>query len=115
MQTYTQAHRLKKADEFSSVFLFRKVKSGVFLRIHYKPNELNYSRLGLIVSKRIHKRANKRNYMKRVLRELFRINQSGWNGFDIIVRVMKLYTHCNFLEVNGEFNSLTERFKSHNL
>ena len=108
MYKYTQAHRLKEADEFSSVFLFRKVRFGAYFKIHYKPNELPNSRLGLIVSKKIHKRANKRNYMKRVIRELFRHNSPGFNNHDIIVRVQKCFDAEDFLEVKAEFHNLTK-------
>ena len=108
MYKYTQAHRLKAADEFSSVFLFRKVRHGVYFKIHYKPNELPNSRLGLIVSKKIHKRANRRNYMKRVIRELFRQNASNFSGYDIIVRVQKCFNHQDFSVVNTEFFHLTK-------
>jgi ribonuclease P protein component len=105
---YTQAHRLKEADEFSSVFLFRKVRFGTYFKIHYKPNELSNSRLGLIVSKKIHKRANKRNYMKRVIRELFRQNAARFNNCDIIVRVQKCFTAEDFLVIKAEFFNLTK-------
>ena len=108
MYKYTQAHRLKEADEFSSVFLFRKVRHGTYFKIHYKPNELTNSRLGLIVSKKIHKRANKRNYMKRVIRALFRYNAPKFNNYDIIVRVQKCFTPEDFNAVQAEFLNLTK-------
>ncbi|MFN7094927.1 MAG: ribonuclease P protein component [Burkholderiales bacterium] len=110
--SFTQSHRLKKADEFSSVFIFRKVKHGKYLKIHYKPNELSNSRLGIIVSKKNHKRANKRNYMKRTIRELFRHNQAIWNNYDLIVRVNKFFTPSEFEEVKQEFNYLTKVLQS---
>ena len=40
--------------------------------MHYMPNALEHARLGLIVGKKTARRAVQRNYMKRVLRELFR-------------------------------------------
>ncbi len=111
VQRFTQAHRLKKADEFSSVFLFRRSKSGVYLKIYYKPNELPNSRLGLITSKRIAKRANKRNYMKRLTRELFRQNNADWlKSYDVVVKVIKLFTHDNYSEIINEFKLLTKSF-----
>ena len=109
MYAYTKALRLTKADEFSSVFIFRKMRSGLFFKINYKPNELGHSRLGLIVSKRVHKRANKRNYMKRLLRELFRQNQALWVGHDIIFRVHKCFTHDDYQAVAQEFEKITQK------
>ena len=106
--------RLKNADDFSSVFSFRRVKSGMYFRIHIKPNQLNHSRLGLIVGKKIHKRANKRNYMKRVIRELFRLNQALWLPHDIIVRSIKPFTNQDFLKICQEFLWLTSNLKQLN-
>lgn len=110
MYLFTQEHRLKKADEFSSVFIFRKVRYGKYFKIHFKPNELGHSRLGFIVSKKIHKRANKRNYMKRVIREMFRTEHVKWHNCDIIVRVQKYFTPEQFSDVCAEFCYLTKNF-----
>lgn len=109
MYQYTQAQRLKTADEFSSVFLFRKVYYGPYFKIHFKPSELTCSRLGLIVSKKIHKRAVKRNYMKRLIRELFRNDCNTWGNYDLIVRVQKYFTHVDYLEIRNEFKLLTQK------
>ncbi len=111
MQKYTSLHRLKKADEFSSVFIFRKIKSGKYIKIYFKPNsDIMHSRLGLIVSKKIHKKSNKRFYMKRVLRELFRINQPYWDNYDIIIKVSRLFVHDDFKLVSQEFHTITKQF-----
>lgn len=107
LYSYPGSNRLKKADDFSSVFLFRKVLHGNYVKIHYKPNDLGSSRLGLVVSKMIHKKANKRNYMKRVLRELFRHEKVSWENFDIIIRVKKLFIHDNYAEIKAEVLRLT--------
>ncbi len=111
LYNFTNIHRLKKTDEFSSVFKFRKIKSGCFLKIYFKPNSLSHSRIGLIVSKRISKFANRRNYMKRTIRELFRKNQPKWIGYDIIVRAEKYFTKDDFIKVIQEFEFLTKHLK----
>lgn len=50
-------------------------------------NERGHARLGLIVSKKTAKRANKRNFMKRVIREWFRQHRHQLPPHDFIVRV----------------------------
>lgn len=110
MYRFTQAHRLQKADEFSSVFVFRKVRFGKYFKIHYKPTELNNSRLGFMVSKKIHKRANQRNYIKRAIREYFRTHQPQWNSHDIIVRVQKHFTPLQYAEIVAELDNLCSKF-----
>ena len=108
---FTQAHRLRKADEFSSVFVFRKVRVGKFFKLHYKPNELSNSRLGFMVSKKIHKRANQRNYIKRTIREFFRIEQSDWMPLDLIVRAQKHFTPEHYPLIIAELKQLCTKFK----
>jgi ribonuclease P protein component len=114
VQRFTQDNRLRKADEFSSVFLFRRVLHGKYIKIHYRPNALNYSRLGLVVGKRIHKKANRRNYMKRLLRELFRQNNQNLLASDMIIRVVNYFDYSSHLEVIEEFRVLSNKIKSHN-
>ncbi len=111
MYLYTKEYRLKKADEFSSVFIFRKVRVGKWFKIHYKPNNLDFNRLGLIVSKKNNKKSNKRNYMKRIIRELFRTNQHDWYGVDIVVRINIGFNKDNYYDVRDEFIKLTGVFK----
>lgn len=62
------------------------------------------------MSKKINKLANKRNYMKRIIRELFRQNYVLWNNYDIVVRVQKSFVHDDFMLVNTEFLRLTKVF-----
>ena len=110
MNRFTQAHRLHKADEFSSVFVFRKVRVGKFFKLHYKPNSLENSRLGFMVSKKVHKRANQRNYIKRTIREYFRTHQINWLPIDLIVRSQKHFTAQDYVMVIAELDQLCNKF-----
>jgi ribonuclease P protein component len=78
--------RLKKDKEFQIVFREgKKIWINSILLIIYKPNDLNYRRLGIIVSKKIRK-ANQRNKVKRRVRELFRRNKDLFpENCDIII------------------------------
>lgn len=49
-----------------------------------KPNNLDYPRLGFIITKKNIRNATNRNKIKRVVRESFRLNQHILNGNDII-------------------------------
>ncbi len=75
------------------------------------PNSFEHSRLGFMVSKKIAKRANQRNYMKRFIREFFRHNQVDWVGIDLIVRVQKKFTKEEWSLVTDELKALTNQFK----
>lgn len=103
---FTKKTKLIKTDEFSSVFNFRKRISAKFLAVHYQPNALEYPRLGLVVGKKIAKLAVHRNYMRRVLRELFRMQQHAINHVDLVIRVQKKFEKEDFILIKQEFDAL---------
>lgn len=55
------------------------------LRREHNPH--GFARLGLVVSKKAAKRANRRNYMKRVIRDWFRRHKHLLPPHDFVVRV----------------------------
>ena len=105
----TKQSKLIKTDDFSSVFNFRKRISNKFLVMRFKPNELAYPRLGLIVAKKTAKLAVNRNYMRRVLRELFRLNQHNIASLDLVIQVQKKFDKLDFFVIKKEFNGLLNK------
>jgi ribonuclease P protein component len=105
---------LRKTDEFSSVFSFRKRVSATYMALHYKPNQLLHARLGLVVSKKIAKSSVARNYMRRVLRECFRLQFTQIAHVDLIVRVQKKFDRRAFADVSAEFNTLISQLNKRN-
>lgn len=79
--------KLRKTDEFSSVFRFKCLQRGEFLDLYAAPNDLDHPRLGLIVPKRILARAVDRNRIKRILREAFRLMQADLGNLDVVIRL----------------------------
>lgn len=98
--------KLIKTDEFSSVFNFRKRISAKFLVVHYQPNTATHPRLGLVVGKKIAKLSVDRNYMRRVLREFFRVQQHAINHVDLVIRVQKKFENEDFIQIKKEFDML---------
>jgi len=111
VQTYKLVKQAKmiKTDEFSSVFNFRKRISSQYLAMHYQPNSLQHARLGLVIGKKTAKLAVSRNYMRRVLREFFRLQQHDVCHVDLIVRVQKKFNKVDFIKIKQEFNILLEK------
>ena len=105
----TKQSKLIKTDDFSSVFNFRKRISNKFLVMRFKPNELAHPRLGLIVAKKTAKLAINRNYMRRVLRELFRLNQHDIASLDLVIQVQKKFDKLDFFVIKKEFNGLLNK------
>jgi ribonuclease P protein component len=98
--------KIVKTDDFSSVFNLRKRIAGQHLVMRYRLNEASMPRLGLIVSKKTAKLAVQRNYMRRVLRELFRLNQQHLPEVDLVVQVQKTFEKPEFMLIKQEFESL---------
>ena len=97
---FGKAYRLLTTEEFSSVFALRKQRSRSFLAVlQSENNTLGHARLGLVVGKKAAKRANKRNYMKRVIREWFRLHQSALPAKDFVVRVRVVFEREQYHEV----------------
>lgn len=85
---FGKAYRLLKTEEFSSVFALKKQRSRSLIQVAQSAsNGLEHARLGLVVSKKAAKRANKRNYMKRVIRDWFRCHKHQLPPRDFVVRV----------------------------
>jgi ribonuclease P protein component len=87
-EQYGRASRLTKAVEFRRVFSRSKVSQDRHFRVLYRPNDLDRSRLGLAVSKKVCPRATGRNRLKRLIRESFRRHQellAAQGGVDIVV------------------------------
>jgi len=85
--SFRDAHRLRKTDEYSSVFAFRRALKGRWLIVHYRPNGADTARLGVVVAKKLAKRANLRNLLKRIVRENFRLARHALPAHDLVVRL----------------------------
>lgn len=101
--------KLTKTDEFSSVFSFKKRFYGAWLIVNIMPNQRDVNRYGLVVPKRVAKRAVERNYMKRVLRELVRREHDAPQGLDVILQVKTAFAHPQFYQVQEELMLLMRR------
>lgn len=61
-----------------------------------------------MIAKKTTHLAVSRNYMRRVLRELFRVNRqsSGLGNIDLIVRTQKTFAPADFQVIKKEFEEL---------
>jgi ribonuclease P protein component len=106
---FTKQAKIVKTDDFSSVFNLRKRIANKHLVMRYRPKAVNIARLGLIVSKKTAKLAVQRNYMRRVLRELFRLNQHRLPAVDLVVQIQKAFEKPDFMVIKQEFEHLVQQ------
>jgi ribonuclease P protein component len=83
---FSRLRRLDGSHAYAAVFAYRCSVSGQWFQVYAKPAGEGLARLGVVVSKRIMKRAVARNYYKRLAREVFRHECATVSGVDFVVR-----------------------------
>ncbi|MBB4013630.1 ribonuclease P protein component [Niveibacterium umoris] len=81
------AYRLHTGEEFSAVFAHRRVVRGQVFNLHYRPNALCSARIGFVVAKKLARRAVQRNLIKRIGREVFRLERASLPCCDLVLRL----------------------------
>lgn len=83
-----RAFRLRRASDFNKVYKFGKKSSAANFYIKARRTNLPISRLAVVVTKKVSKKATLRNKIKRQISEIVRTNwQQISPGFDIIIMV----------------------------
>jgi len=88
--TFPRSARILKPADFTQVFKKNASSQDAFFRVIARPSDGGTARLGMAVSKKVHKSAVVRNRIKRVVRESFRTWRAGQedspdNRLDIVV------------------------------
>ena len=95
--------RLKKRGEFLKVQQTGKKLHTRNLLIVMNKNDLGRNRLGVVVSRKVDKRATVRNKIKRRLREIFRLNLKHFSKhFDIVIIARKNAAECKYHEMERQ-------------
>jgi len=67
----------------------RIVFESLSLRLYVKPIDVDYARIGLIVAKRVERKAVRRNRIKRLIREAFRRHRQMLMGLDCVMQLRR--------------------------
>ncbi len=102
-------HRLRKTDEFSSVFAFRKTLRGKHFDLLHRPNSAATARIGLVIAKKFVRSSVNRNLIRRIVRESFRLSRSKLPQSDIVVRVSVRMDTPNRYALRAEIDELFAR------
>lgn len=111
---FSKAKKLVKTDEISSVFSFNSRFSSEHFQVLVKPGTCEFARMAVIVSKKTARLATARNYIKRVSREVFRLQQSRLAGLDMVIRIRKSFSQTEHaiieLELKTQFDRVRREF-----
>jgi ribonuclease P protein component len=85
--SFPKSLRIRSRSEFSAVFETRIRHARGPIIAYARPNNLLHPRLGLSLAKAVGT-APRRNRIKRLLREAFRLHQHDWpKGYDLVLVV----------------------------
>lgn len=105
-------HRLKRKKDFERVFKKGKLLAKDFLILRVVKNNLGTTRVGLVVSQKVSKKAVLRNKVKRKIREAVRNNMKKINlGYDLIFFTKKGIEKKSFPEIKKMVEDLFVRAK----
>lgn len=90
---------LKKNYEFKYVLTKGKYYAGEYIEVFFIKNNLNENRIGIAISTKIAK-ATKRNYLKRLIRESYRINEKDLGVGNTIVFLIKKKVNIEDISYN---------------
>lgn len=104
--SFSRQERIGLKRDFDRILKFGKSLENQFLNVFLLKNQLGYSRLGLIVSRKLGK-SHDRNKLKRRLREVFRLNKLHiGKNIDIIIKPKKEIMRLNYHEIERNVMSL---------
>lgn len=102
----TSKERIRKKREFQNIYKRGKRINSKYFTAIYLPNNWEFSRLGISVSKSLG-RAVKRNKAKRWIRELFRRNKELFKKpIDVIFIPKKSILEANWQDLQKDYREL---------
>jgi ribonuclease P protein component len=85
-EAFRRRARLSGEEAFSRLLRSRRSARGERFLVQAASNGRLFARLGVVVERRVARRAVDRNFLKRLVRETFRRQQEEVAGFDLLVR-----------------------------
>ena len=116
--TLPKTYLLRKKDEYENVYLHGKRVHGEHFSLILLPNNRDHNRLGISIHGQL-KGAAKRNRIKRIIREFFRLNKDFLQGknpkrcelpfMDIVITVRKGFNLDNPKDLAETISTLLDQ------
>ena len=104
---FKKAERLRRRSEFSALFKSGKRIHSEYLTVILSTNTSDVRRLGLVVGKKVRKEAVRRNRMKRLLREFFRLNKHRLPASqDILIVARKDFSFMKYRDLSSKLEEV---------
>lgn len=81
--------KLSEKSQFDAVFANKKANNGRYLKVFWCHNTLDSPRIGISIAKRNVNKAVKRNKLRRIIKESFRLNYEKLPAVDMIFVIKK--------------------------
>ena len=110
---FSRAERLRRKRDFDVVFEDGRVFRGRRLLVRARPNRLPDSRLGIMIARQFGNSV-RRNYVRRLIREAFRLNKPLLGpGLDVVVSLTRGWKEASFREIEADWRRLAPRIRKH--
>lgn len=110
MFNFSKKLRLSKIDDFRLVFKKKRKISFKEFVIFWIENQFLHPRIGIFLKKNIIKKAYQRNRIKRLIREVFRLNNKKILFLDFVILVKKEIVYLKNNEINDQLRILFNNF-----
>lgn len=103
-------YRLKSERDFATIAKSRKSAFAKLLGMKMRENHLPHSRFGVSVGLKVHKRAVKRNLVKRRIREILRKSLKNVKpGYDVLVMAFASSVGAGFTDLERDVMSCLKK------
>lgn len=106
---FTREHRLRSSSDFKRVYAQGRRLGNELFTVNVQPNALGSARLGMSVAVRTMGSAVRRNRVRRMIRESFRLHRAGLPALDVIIGVRPVARDASAPAVRDALEKIWQR------
>lgn len=104
--------RIRNSRDYKRVYQRGSFFADGFFSINFLPNRLSFSRLGIVVNRKIDLRATVRNKIKRRFREASKnIYNLLPKGYDIVITIKKPAKEIDFIQIETSLKDALKKIQ----